>query len=167
MPLTAQAPPEHDENDGATCVIMSTMEDAEERIAAAFDLRDQFYVFVHMLRGSTGRTREAFYEKFVSGVRILTPAVMSNKYGRDDVRAWVSGDTRENTSCENGAIHHLVKMIYDDHFQFCVGSIGSVWFDAWLKGGDKTKRTRVSLHWGENQEDHFDMMLDATFDEEW
>jgi len=52
--------------------------------------------------------------------------------------------------------------------QFKVGHLGSIWYDSNLVGDGKTKFTRVCLApFRREQDGKFEMLLDATFDEEW
>lgn len=95
------------------------------------------------------------------------PAVMDGELGP----AYKSGTVEWATK---GALTQLMRMLDKDVPgkipQFCAGSLGSVWLDVDLTGGEgklrRTKKTRVCPIKDEST-GKWVLMLDSTFDETW
>jgi hypothetical protein len=66
------------------------------------------------------------------------------------------------------ALPSLKEMMINGEFEFCLGSIGSIWCDVHLRGNGKNKLTRVTLM---NNPllpvQKYNIMLDATFNRVW
>jgi len=66
------------------------------------------------------------------------------------------------------ASKQVAEQLRSGRKQFQVGHLGSIWYDSNLVGDGKTKFTRVCLApFRREQDGKFEMLLDATFDEDW
>ena len=96
---------------------------------------------------------------------VYHPMVISGQMGRaykEGTIAWVNG----------GALEQLMKMLDKDvpgeKPKFCGGTLGSVWFDTELTGGEgKARRTKLVRVTPMHQDGTYNIMLDNTFDEVW
>ena len=67
-----------------------------------------------------------------------------------------------------GASGQVAEQLRSGSKKFRVGTLGSIWYDSDLTGDGKTKLTRVCLAPFQREQDgKFEILLDATFEEEW